>query len=383
MKIALVHSYYSSRQSSGENVVVDAQAAALSEHGFNVRVVSAHTDDLENRRNYKMRSAFTVATGRGASPLAELEDFAPDIVHVHNLFPNWGTGWLDKWDGPLVATIHNFRPVCAAGTLFRDGEVCTLCPDRSSREAVKFGCYRGSKVASLPLAVRNRKGLGGDRLLSRADRVVLLSERTRSLYKGFGLPDEKIEVIPNFVDGIGFSPEVSPGAEWVYIGRLSGEKGILNLLQHWPEHEILNVYGDGPLRAEIEAATRPNVRYCGLLDHRNVASVLAASRGLVFPSETPEGGIPLSYVEALAAGRVVVAKVGNSASDDVQKSGAGSVFGSWNELPVALAQASATAVPSGRDARRHFEANFQRGTFLARTTSLYHALLNRPLAVDA
>ena len=62
MKVAIVHSYYSSRQPSGENVVVDAQAAALRAQGVDVRIIAARTDALESNGGYKLRSAVTVTS---------------------------------------------------------------------------------------------------------------------------------------------------------------------------------------------------------------------------------------------------------------------------------------------------------------------------------
>lgn len=376
MKIALVHSYYSSRQPSGENVVVDAQAKALRDYGFDVRVIATRTDELEGKRGYKLSTAVNVATGKGASPLRELNDFAPDIVHVHNLFPNWGTYWLNQWHGPLVATLHNFRPVCAAGTLFRDGAECTLCPDTTTLAAVKHACYRGSKVATIPLAVRSRNGVSGDPLLNRADAIVVLTERARRMYTEFGLPQHKTSVIPNFVHDSSFSPLIVPGNDWVYIGRLSQEKGILNLIKHWPESQTLRIYGDGPLRNPVENATEsvPNVSYLGRLDHDAVPTVLAEARGLLLPSEWAEG-LPLSYIEALAAGRMVVAMAGSSGADDLAEAGAGTIFADWAGLQDALNKARAQAELFATRARCHYEHNYRREAFLERTNELYQNLL--------
>jgi hypothetical protein len=129
MRIAIVHSFYNSRVPSGENVVVTAQVQALRAAGHDVRLVAQYSDERLQRRRYPAEAAVTVITGLGPDPSAELTAFAPDIVHVHNLFPNFGTRWLERWPGHLVATLHNFRPMCVAGSLSRDGEVCTLCPD--------------------------------------------------------------------------------------------------------------------------------------------------------------------------------------------------------------------------------------------------------------
>jgi hypothetical protein len=72
-----------------------------------VRIIAARTDALVSNGGYKLRSTVTVTvtvatgSGSGPSPLKDLEEFRPDVVHVHNLFPNWGTGWLDGWEGPF------------------------------------------------------------------------------------------------------------------------------------------------------------------------------------------------------------------------------------------------------------------------------------------
>ena len=131
MRIAFVHSFYSSHQPSGENRVVEQQIAALRRVGHSVGLIDQHTDERERRKMYPLQVALTVATGRGPDPLRELDDFQPDIVHVHNLFPNYGRTWVDRWKGPLVATMHNYRPLCAGATLYRNEHACTDCLERA------------------------------------------------------------------------------------------------------------------------------------------------------------------------------------------------------------------------------------------------------------
>jgi glycosyltransferase involved in cell wall biosynthesis len=207
--------------------------------------------------------------------------------------------------------------------------------------------------------------------------VILLTQRARGLYEGFGLSPEKITVIPNFVEDAGFTGPSVSGSDWVYIGRLSEEKGIANLIKHWPNAHSLCIYGDGPLRDHVERAVqgRANVTYRGRLEHEAVSAVLAGARGLVFPSEWAEGGIPLSYVEALSAGRMVVAMAGSSGADDLTASGAGTVFDNWGGLASALEAACAQSALFEKRARNHFESNFRRDTFLTRTISLYQQLV--------
>lgn len=333
MKIAIVHSFYASLIPSGENNVVLAQIDALRKIGHEVRLIAKYTDQLSESPTYKLRTALNIVAQRGASPLEELSEFQPDVVHVHNLFPNYSRGWVHSWDGPLVVTIHNFRPVCAAGTLFRDGNPCSECVDLGSHRSVVNRCYRGSALASIPLAFQTRGGINGDPVLRRADRIILLAQRAYDTYRSFGLEEQKMDLLPNFVDQAEFKPNEGPGSHWTYIGRLTAEKGIMNLLGSWPQGHHLRIIGDGPLRTEVEAATSrlANVQFEGGVARSEIAEILANSRGLVFSSEWPEGA-PLVYVEALASGRPVIARTGNSVADDVARYRTGLVYSDPTQL---------------------------------------------------
>jgi glycosyltransferase involved in cell wall biosynthesis len=324
MRIAVVHSYYSSRQPSGENVVVDAQVAALRQAGHEVLVVGQHTDELERHLTYPLKAAWTVATGKGPDPTATLTAFRPDIIHVHNLFPNFGTHWLENWQGPVVATLHNFRPMCAAATLYRDGEVCTLCPDGDPGAALRHSCYRGSKIATVPLAIGRRGGIESDPVVGRAEALVALSARTKSLYETYGVRPERVHLVPNFVDDpyAGGWPTGVPNDRWLFVGRLSPEKGITELVQAWPEGYDLDVYGDGPLRSTVARAAPDRIRLLGEIDRADLRAVMPAYQGLVFPSRWFEG-MPSVFLEAFAAGLPIVAVEGSTVGDEVAGSGLG------------------------------------------------------------
>ncbi|MEV6054375.1 glycosyltransferase family 4 protein [Streptomyces sp. NPDC052107] len=347
-RVALVHSFYSSAQPSGENVAVLDQAQALRSAGHEVTVVTTHTDALQTEQWYAARAAIRVATGFGRSPLAALKRFEPDVVHVHNLFPNFGTHWLKKWPGAVVATLHNFRPACAAGTLFRDGKMCTECPGGDRWAGLRHACYRGARSATLPLAWAGRGGAQAHPLLRRAERLVIPSDRSRDLYLRFGVQAEKLAVVPNFTDlddagPLADSAVPSTAHRWVYVGRLSEEKGILPLLRSWPENEPLDVIGSGPLESACRAAAPKRVRLLGAFPRAQLMARLPRYTGLVFPSVWPEIGAPLVYQEALAAGVPVLALAGSVAADCVRRDGPGTVYGSNDELPLALSSA-----------RRHF-----------------------------
>jgi glycosyltransferase involved in cell wall biosynthesis len=375
LRLAILHSYYSSRQPSGENVAVDAQVRWLRQAGHEVELIAQHTDDRELRRTYPIEAALTVATGRGASPLRALKAFRPDVVHVHNLFPNWGTEWLSEWHSPVVATVHNFRPVCAAGTLFRAGSNCTECLDHSRWAGLKHGCYRSSRVATLPLAVHNRRGVGRDPLLSRADRVIVLSNTARDIYARAGVSPERLTVIPNAVEDPG-----EPLAEdrvrdtWLYVGRLSEEKGPLELLSEWPEHERLDIVGAGPLQAEVERYVTDRVRYLGVLRRDELRQRMSPYLGLVFPSRCLEQS-PVTVPEALAAGLPIVARAGNAAADLVALHGAGAVVSVGAAWSAALSSVREDHMALSRKARDVYLSSFTPRTLVAQLENVYRSLV--------
>ncbi|MFD0527459.1 glycosyltransferase family 4 protein [Kitasatospora arboriphila] len=372
-RVALVHSFYGSAVPSGENRAVLDQARALERAGCEIFVVAARTDDLSRTPLYPLRAAATVATGSGRSPLSELRRLAPDVVHVHNLFPNFGRSWLRQWPGPLVATLHNYRPLCAAATLYRDGTDCTRCPDGDRWAGLRHRCYRGSRTATLPLAWARPPGPGRGRT----------ADPRRP--GGGALPHRAAHLrrcrCARTADGTGAQfrrrrPRTGPGpgtarGPWGFAGRIGAEKGLLELIHRWPAHEPLEVVGDGPLRSACEAAAPVSVRFLGTLDHSALRQRMAGWCGLVFPGRCREGAAPLVCLEALAAGVPVLARAGTSAAAQTEADGTGAVFGDRDPLPAVLASA-AERFPSLRPhCRRVFTEQYSEQSWTERMLRVY------------
>ncbi|MCQ4212020.1 glycosyltransferase family 4 protein [Streptomyces longispororuber] len=376
MRIALVHSFHGSSVPGGANESVLDQAAALTRAGHDVHLVAARTDDLQHAPWYAARCAVTVATGHGRSPLPVLRALAPDVVHVHNLFPNFGRAWTAEWTGPLVATLHNYRPLCAAAVLYRDGAPCTRCLDGDRWAGLRHGCYRGSRLATLPLAWSSRGGVRENPLLRRADRVVVLSERSRETYVRAGLPEERIALVPNFVPDVEGPPDAGPdraGDAWVFAGRLTQDGGILDLLRRWPSEQRLDVLGTGPLEGECRAVAPSSVRFLGSVERTALRRSLPGYRGTVLPGRRPDG-VPLGYPEALAAGLPVLAFEGSLLPRVVRAEGTGTVTGWDASLPAALAAAERIFPTLRTHCRGVYAKRYGEAVWVERTTALYASL---------
>jgi glycosyltransferase involved in cell wall biosynthesis len=375
MRIAVVHSFYGSGQPSGENEVVRDQVRALRAVGHEVELFAAHTDELSRDPLYPLRAAARVATGRGSSPLGRLREYAPDVVHVHNLFPNFGNSWVREWGGPLVLTLHNYRPLCAAGTLYREGAECTRCLDGARWSGLRHGCYRGSRVATLPLTWAGRRGPDGDPLLRRADRLVVLSGLSRRIYLRAGVPAQRLALVPNFVHAPQ-RDEVQPddAGSWVVAARLTAEKGVLELLRQWPADEPLDVVGEGELFNACRAAAPSSVRFLGRLERAELRRRMPSWRGMVFCSRVREN-MPLVYLESLAAGLPVLAFEGSSVAESVRENATGLVARWEQPLPPLLVEAAARFPHLRSHCRQVYEDRFTERAWTARMTEVYESTL--------
>lgn len=110
-----------------------------------------------------------------------------------------------------------------------------------------------------------------------------------------------------------------------YVGRLSGEKGVLNFIEAMPlvqECDFI-IIGDGNLRSEIteyifEKNLSNKVKLTGWIPHDKLPNYLNELKLLILPSYTE--GLPNIMLEAMACGTPVLAtKVG--AIPDIIKDG--------------------------------------------------------------
>lgn len=376
MRIAVVHSYYSSAMPSGENIAVNLQVDALRTAGHRVLLVSRSTDDAARRRGSAIRAAATVTTGLGPSPQPQLAEFRPDVVHVHNLFPNFGTSWIPDCPAPIVATLHNFRAFCSAGTLWRDGHDCEECLTAGSLRSVAHRCYRHSPAATVPLAVATRGHGRANPILRHAAALVTLAPRSRSTFAG-ARPDleNRLRVIPNFATDGGPAPAPHPGAPWLFVGRLEAGKGIDGLIERWPDSEELVVVGTGPMAVELEgSAVHKNIRFVGQVGRERVDQLLADCRALVFPSRWRESAPALAYVEALAAGRPALAIGTNAVADDVATAHTGVAIDDFTTLAAGMASVTAHLAETSAIARRRFEDEYSQQAWLRRMSEVYRSV---------
>src|SRR5277367_3334015 len=129
MRILLVHNRYRSAAPSGENRVVEQESESLAALGHEVMRFGRSSDEIAQwpvakKASLPIRTIWSRETHRDLKAL--LRQHRPEVVHVHNTFPLLSAAVLYACRDarvPVVATVHNYRLVCASGTFFRDGAI--------------------------------------------------------------------------------------------------------------------------------------------------------------------------------------------------------------------------------------------------------------------
>jgi len=201
-------------------------------------------------------------------------------------------------------TLHNFRLMCLPATFLRKGQICEDCLGRLPWPGVVHGCYRGSRAQSAVLAtslVLHRR-LG---TFERVRRFIAVSGFVRDKHVEAGFDPSRVVVKPNFA-WPGPLRE-GPGRFFLFLGRLSREKGVATLLSAWREDlGRLLVVGDGPEAPRLRRLAPGGVEFRGTVSPEAPRRLVAQARAVLVPSIWYEA-FSRVVVEAYAAGVPVVA----------------------------------------------------------------------------
>ena len=316
MRILQVHNFYA--QYGGECRVVEAERALLEQSGHEVIPIHAHSVNIGGMRllgkaSILARTVFNPAVE--ADLCAAYDRLRPDVAHVHNVFPMLSPSiyrYLGRLRIPVVQSLHNYRFICPNGTLFHAGQVCEECPRSSSFfPAVHKGCFRESRPLSAlyaaAVAVARRE-------LGNVGRFIAISKFIGDKLIQGGIPADKVRICGNFIDQASVPADLGSanGKHFLYLGRLSAEKGIHTLLAALRSvpHVQCIFAGSGPLQAEIEKQLAEpalaHVRRIGFVEGQRKLHLLREAKALVAPSVCYEN-FPMAIVESLSNGVPVIA----------------------------------------------------------------------------
>jgi glycosyltransferase involved in cell wall biosynthesis len=145
--------------------------------------------------------------------------------------------------------------------------------------------------------------------------IVTTPEMKQHIVRKYGLPDAKVQIVPNYVDTDMFSPggdhQDRHGKRLCFVGTLKEAKNPLGLVSAMgkladPSVELLMV-GEGPLRPQVEEAARSlgtTIRFLGTIPNEQLPDVLRGCGLFILPSLWE--GHPKALLEAMSCGMAVL-----------------------------------------------------------------------------
>jgi len=236
------------------------------------------------------------------------------IFHGHNIHTRLSPSILIGAKGlglKTFITIHDFKYVCPQYLMLKKNQICESCKDGKYYNAIFGKCHKDSYIKSTIVATElyNFKRI---KLNEYVNSFISPSKFHLMKYKEMGFTG-KIVHIPNFIeshDGID-NNHVNKG-NFIFVGRLSPEKGIIVLLQAFKNNNFkLDIVGTGPLEKDIKNFIEKNkmsnrIILHGHLPTKKVLEKVLLSKALILPSTCYENA-PISILEALSYGKIVLA----------------------------------------------------------------------------
>ncbi|WAM35904.1 glycosyltransferase family 4 protein [Caldicellulosiruptor acetigenus] len=326
MNILILNTYYYPNIIGGTEESIKLLAEGLSKKGHNVIVFSADGIDksikaknyngvtvvrtkgilYKNKSNwfvYRMLDCFNPLFLRKLSKV--IEQFKIEVVLTNNLF------FISPYVWKFIKKKHNLKVVHT----IRD--IWLFCPKDKLNAGKKIPAKCNNPFCKL---YRNYiKFLSGF-----VDAVCAPSNFILNFFisKGYFKNAQK-RVIPNSIDFEQISIKnmvdwrirnlkTNKRTRFLYMGRLSYEKGIINLLNAFEKlecsHAELLICGRGPLENEVKklSSQNPRIKYFGFVQDSEKEAIFSFSDVLVFPSLLYES-FGRVIIEAYAHGLPVIA----------------------------------------------------------------------------
>jgi len=327
----MLHNRY--QYAGGEDVATDLDVSLLRQFGHEVTLWELDNDRIKQFSTIELAGLFANTVWNREiyqQVRSKLQSIRPDLLHVQNFFPLFSPSVhaaARSLGIPTIQHIHNFRLGCLNGYLLRDNLICEACVGKNPWRGVWHRCYRNSIAASISVWSmltfnRWRRTWWRD-----VDAFITPSLFAAEKLAQIGIPRSRIHLKPSVINDPDISaliPLPNPPI-FLFVGRLSPEKGLILLLQAWvklnqPDWR-LQIIGDGLQKAELEKFIQihnlTNVRFLGRMTGSEVMAAMRLVTLIVVPSQWYEtfGRV---VVEAFACGRGVLASDLGALSELVQ-----------------------------------------------------------------
>lgn len=322
MKIILCNKFFYNR--GGDCIVTMNLKKMFISYGHNVAVFSMQYPNNEESEwseywptNMSMVDAFVRPFGAKQvikGFLRLLNDFKPDVVHLHNIHTQLSpiiAKIAHERGIRVVWTLHDTKLVCPCYTCMRDGHWCEEC-FTDKKAVIKHRCMPGGIIGST-IGYFEAKKWNKDRLQEYTDLFLPPSQFMMDTVVRGGYNPKKFRVLCNFIDVEKVKdPCFDKKDYFVYLGRVNEVKGIRTLCKAANAlHYKLIVIGDGELIPELlEQYKNSDIEFKGHMEWNDFRPIIEGAKFMVLPSEWSENN-PLTVIESQSLGTPVLgARIG-------------------------------------------------------------------------
>ncbi len=266
-----------------------------------------------------------------------LEKNRVDFAIIHNAFPLVSNSvykvLLDN-KIPIYKYLHNYHIMCMNGLMNKAG-LCKKC-ERNKLRGLFNKCWKNSFAYTF---IKYLNMIVFDMFYKRRiNHYIAVSEFVRQKHIAVGIQPDRIYTIYNFIEKITDIPVfdfADHAGDYLYMGRLSEEKGIKTLLEAFQQlpNLRLNIMGTGEQESELKEYVRQNqinnVNFLGFKSGREQAEIIAAAKAILVPSQWHEPAT-LAVAEAYNLGTPVIGSNTGGTPEMILVNDTGYVFESGN-----------------------------------------------------
>lgn len=304
MKIALFDDKLNVSR-GGSNFSLDLLARYLSREGHQVSIITfnfGHQNKLPESFPYDVIPRPVNSDNRLLLSREIYEEFTYyrnefDIYHVFNpaILPIAGR-FRQKHDTAVVGRLNNYKLFCT-NVARMDGQCHYDCSVWK-----KYRHENANVTEKLPNIPKYAfDTVLTPRLLNATDRLFALSPTVAEVFKGIGVNEDKMTVVPNFYDprfenNQNYMENVDTDISLLYVGVLQAHKGVEMLIEaakSLDESVTVDIVGNGPQREELERMARTSnynctVNFHGWMRHEDLPTMYNKANIFIHPGLWPE-----------------------------------------------------------------------------------------------
>ncbi|MDO8505284.1 MAG: glycosyltransferase [bacterium] len=280
-----------------------------------------------------------------------VREFKPDVIHIHNIYHHISPAILPvarRLKIPVVMTVHDYHLVNPNYTLYDHKKIC----ERQGLRAIAHRCIKNSFAATTADVIEWSVHHFMKVYEKNVERFIVPTEFVKEKLVEGGMDSARIEVVPlplvsptppNLPSVRGGNESISPplgggvrggqaGSYILFAGRLAEEKGvyvILEIAKHLPDIQF-KIAGSGPefenVKCKIKNEKLLNVELLGFVEKEKLQSIIEMARLVIVPSLWYDPS-PYAVLEAMEAGKVVVASMIGGISELVEDGKSGFLLG--------------------------------------------------------